>query len=141
VVPKLIKLRHINISIPSPVWKGWKQRTVPVATEQHRLALMRLQHATPDFTIELPTADGSLANWQLGYFGPESGAFNPRVRKRAATALAQPPVTLEEALARANAYLESPHDDSIVKDVTDVPTPSQLDAPRTAPQRRRRRPL
>jgi hypothetical protein len=55
-VPKLIKLRHINISIPSPVWKEWKQRTVPV--HQHRVALMRLQRTTPELTIELPTADG-----------------------------------------------------------------------------------
>ena len=93
VVPKLIKLRHINLFIPSPVYKEWKQRSVPVATEQHRLALMRLQRTIPDLRIELPTADGSLARWQLGYFGPESGAYNPRVRKRAATPLG--PATLD----------------------------------------------
>jgi hypothetical protein len=121
VVPKLIKVRHINISIPSPVYKEWKQRSVPVATDPHRIALMRLQHTIPDLTIELPTADGNLARWQLGYFGPESGAYNPRVRKRAATALVQPPVTLEEALLRANAYLKSRHEDAIVEGVTDMP--------------------
>jgi hypothetical protein len=119
VVPKLIKLRHINICIPSPVYKEWKQRSIPVGTEQHRLALMRLRRTTPDLTIELPVADGSLAAWQLRYFGPESGAYNPRVRKRAATPLARP-VTLEEELARANAYLESRRDRTTVEGVTAV---------------------
>jgi hypothetical protein len=123
VVPKLIKLRHINISIPSPVYKEWKQRSVPVATEQHYIALMRLLRTIPELRIELPLADGSVGSWQLGYFGPESGAYNPRVRKRAATPLTLPPVTLEEALERANAYLRSLHDDSIVKEVTDASGP------------------
>ena len=120
MVPKLIKVRHINISIPSPVYKEWKQRSVPVATEPHRIALLRLQRTIPNLNIELPTADGNQARWQLSYFGPESGAYNPRVRKRAATGLAQPPVTLEEALTRATAYLKSRHDDAIVEGVTNV---------------------
>ncbi len=29
VVPKLVKLRRINLYIPSPVYKDWKQRTLP----------------------------------------------------------------------------------------------------------------
>jgi hypothetical protein len=56
----------------------------------------------------------------MGYFGPESGAYNPRVRKRAAIALAQPGVTLDEALLRANAYLTSRHDAFDDRVVTDM---------------------
>ena len=65
--------------------------------------------------IELPTADGRPATWQIGYFGAESGAYNPRVRERAAPRLAQPPLTLDEALARANAYLNARLDESGVQ--------------------------
>jgi hypothetical protein len=57
VVPRLIKLRHINISIPSPVYKEWKQRSVPVATEQHYIALLRLLSTIPDLRIELPLVE------------------------------------------------------------------------------------
>jgi hypothetical protein len=56
----------------------WKVRTLPVGTGQHCLALLRLQK-TPDLTIDLPTTAGTLATWRIGYFGPESGAFNPRI--------------------------------------------------------------
>jgi hypothetical protein len=130
VVPKLIKLRHINLYIPSPEWKGWKQRTLPVATEQHRLALLRLQK-TPDLTIELPAADGSLAAWSIGYSGPESGAYNSRVRKRAATALAQPPVSLDEALSRGRAYLTSRYGDAIVAPDGAEAQPLSTDQPKS----------
>jgi hypothetical protein len=112
VVPKLIKQRHINLIIPAAAWKDWKQRTLPVGTVQHYLALHRLLK-TPDLTIDLPAADGSLAAWQIGSFGPETGAYNSRVRKRASAALAQPPVSLEEALSRGRSYLASRHDDAI----------------------------
>lgn len=86
VVPKLVKLRHVNVFTAD-----WKQRSLPVATEQHRLELMRLERTTPDFTLELPTLAGGIRAWRIGYFGPESGAFNPRVRKQATTELANRP--------------------------------------------------
>lgn len=42
-----------------------------VATEQHRLALMQLNRAIPDFSLELPTLDGGTSTWRVSYFGPE----------------------------------------------------------------------
>jgi hypothetical protein len=81
VVPRLIKVRHINLwSTDFPDGKV-RSRSVPVGTEQQRLAL-QLQVA--NITLELPTADGGTATWRLGTSVGESGAYNPRVRKRAA---------------------------------------------------------
>lgn len=76
VVPKLIKVRHINIQTA-----GWKQRSLPIGTEQHRLALLRV--GVPNINLELPTLDSSIGTWRIGYVGPESRAFNPPVQKHA----------------------------------------------------------
>jgi len=34
-----------------------------------------------NIALELPMVDGTIGSWRIGYVGPESGAFNPRVRK------------------------------------------------------------
>ncbi len=78
VVPKLIKVRHIYIQTAD-----WKQRLLPVATEQHLHALHRV--VVHNITLELPMLDSNTGVWRIPYVGPESGAFNPRVRKRAGT--------------------------------------------------------
>jgi hypothetical protein len=77
VLPKLVKVRHVNLW--STDWPDGKvrNRSVPSGTEPQRLAVSR-----SDLTLELPTIDGRTATWHFGMSVGETGAFNPRVRKR-----------------------------------------------------------
>jgi hypothetical protein len=70
VLPSTAKMQHVYA-----VAADWRKRSLPIATEQHRLALYPLRRALApaELTFELTNVDGTTEPWRFG------GDFTERI--------------------------------------------------------------